>query len=120
MGVGAQPYARAPVVIAASIVVPPPPFDARSLTFTSASSQYLSATGKTNLNQQKFTIAFWFKRASAGSSMYVFLASDGSANNFTEIVFAVNNKLVFQGNTSGSPIAQLQPSAVISDTTTWH
>ena len=91
----------------------------KSLIFTAASSQYLSITGKTSINQQKFTIAFWFKRGNIAVVEDIYAASDGTLNNIVELQFSNVNKITFQANTAGSGVTEGQSTA-ITDTTTWH
>jgi Concanavalin A-like lectin/glucanases superfamily len=89
-----------------------------SLIFTSASSQYLSATGKTSINRQKFTISLWVKRATTGAQV-LYWAGNGTSNQ-TYIEFGTGNSLIFVSLTGGSIIAFKQTSAGYTDTTSWH
>lgn len=92
----------------------------RSLIFTSASSQYISATGKTGINQQKFTISFWIKRASVGTLQGLWSAGDGTAANYVELFFTAGNTLRFTANTASATVVSLVTTATFTDTTSWH
>ena len=88
-----------------------------SLIFTAASSQYLSATGKTNINQQKFTFSSWFKSSSATNQAF-FYFGDGTVNN--EVFAALTSGIILLvGNTSGGTVLDLQTSATFDDGN-WH
>jgi hypothetical protein len=94
----------------------------KSLIFTSASSQYLTATGKTNINQQKFTVSTFIKLASAtpsGTPQYIYFASDGSDNNTTFVALDGSNRLEAQGVTSGSSVMSKVANTAITDIN-WH
>jgi len=91
-----------------------------SLIFTSASSQNLTATGKTSINQQKFTISFWFKQSSTGATRVLFDFSDGTNNNKVLFELDSTNRAQLIGNVSGSTVMQIVPSATYTDTASWH
>lgn len=87
-----------------------------SLLLASASSQYLSATGKTNINQQKFTYAFWLKTSSAVGIVYDF--SDGTINNRTEARLT-SGTVVFFSDAAGVTVASVPTTATVNDGN-WH
>lgn len=81
------------------------------------SSQYLTATGKTNINQQKFTIAFWFKRAATGV-MFLYSCGDGSTSNRFQVAFNVDNIQIL-AVTGGGTVINKKSNATYTDTS-WH
>jgi Concanavalin A-like lectin/glucanases superfamily len=92
-----------------------------SLIFTSASSQYLSQTGKTGINQQKFTFACWFKAVIGGANQTLLDLSDGTTNNRVE--YTVNpaaGTLNFTAATGGTTIGALTPNALSINDGAWH
>lgn len=91
-----------------------------SLIFTAASSQYLSATGKTGINQQKFTIAFWFKRVSTGSSMLLYYFGDILANgNYFQVLINRFNKIEIDSEVASSINTNKISSSTYTDSS-WH
>lgn len=89
-----------------------------SLVLASASSQYLSATGKTGINQQKFTFACWFKTTTAiGQTFFYF--GDGTSSNRVIAQMTAGGQLRFQGNTSGTSTFTLTTSGAFNDGN-WH
>jgi hypothetical protein len=90
-----------------------------SLIFTAASSQYLSATGKTGINQQKFTFATWFLRASTGTNQLIYwFGSNG--NNFVSVSINSSGNIVFAATVASTSVASVTTSASYTDTTNWH
>jgi hypothetical protein len=96
----------------------PPVVTGNSLIFTSASSQYLSATGKTSINQQKFTIAAWFKTSTVALADILDF-SDGTTANRIEFLLNSTAQVQFIGVTANSTIAGLVTSASFADGN-WH
>ena len=94
------------------------PVTGSSLIFTSASSQYLSATGKTGINQQKFTIAFWFKSTTAAAQNF-FDFSDGTTTNRTETSLGATGTVSFVSATASATVASLVTGATFIDGN-WH
>lgn len=90
-----------------------------SLIFTAASSQYLSATGKTGINQQKFTIATWFKTATTTSNMEFYIADDGTSTNETFMSMNAGGAISVGGLIGGSQKLALFTSATYTDGG-WH
>ena len=88
-----------------------------SLIFTAASSQYLSATGNTSINQQKFTIAFWFQRSSTGG-MYLYGASDGTTLNHFEIF--IGDYISILSDTANATKLRLKTTATYIDNIFHH
>lgn len=91
-----------------------------SLIFTAASSQFLSATGKTNASTTKGTFAFWEKLASTGSQYDLWLSNDGTNNNLLIIFFTSTNNLEIETKISNSVDANLITTATYTDTSNWH
>lgn len=88
-----------------------------SLIFTSASSQYLSATGKTSINQQKFTIAFWFKTTASGTQLVSYFGDGTTANRV--ILETSNGKIQAVASVASSTVMQLTTSSAYNDGA-WH
>lgn len=89
-----------------------------SLIFTAASSQYLSSAGSASANQQKFTIATWFKRASTGTNATIFATENAGENELVILQFTTSNVLTFQ--TEGGGTTALVTNATYTDTSNWH
>lgn len=89
-----------------------------SLIFTAASSQYLSATGKTNINQQKFTFATWFKTSTASAQAFYY-SGDGSGNNEVSARIQGSGSILLVGNTSGGTVLDLLTNSAYNDGN-WH
>lgn len=89
-----------------------------SLVLASASSQYLSATGKTGINQQKFYFNIWWKTITA-AVQFLFYFGDGSANNYVEVFINASGQLRFTGKTAGTVVFNLITSASFADGN-WH
>ena len=90
-----------------------------SLIFTSASLQDLTATGKTSINQQKFTMAMWVKLGIANHSV-VFNDFGSPSNNTVITEFDASDRLGFEALISGTLVAEVFSSAFFTDTTSWH
>jgi Concanavalin A-like lectin/glucanases superfamily len=90
-----------------------------SLVFNLALSQYLSQTGKTNINQQKFTIALWLKASTTGANQVLYYAGDGSTNNSIRLRLASTGAISFISQTSSSTIVNLVTTATFIDGN-WH
>jgi len=90
-----------------------------SLIFTRSSSQFLTATGKTSINAQKFTIATWFKLSSASASWVLWNAGQ-TTNNFLYIQQTSANHFAIQGYVGNSLVLNLITTATYADTTSWH
>lgn len=88
--------------------------------FTSASSQYLSATGKVTANAQKFTFSISFKRASISTNQLMAFWSDSGATNYIGIELTNTNAISITAVNSSVTVANLGTTATITDTTTWH
>src|SRR5579863_4428095 len=91
--------------------LPAPLFQGQSLNFVAASSQYLSATGKTGINQQKFTIAFWFKSTTT-SAQTLLDFSDGTTANRVEVNINTTGIVSIGAFTANSSVLTLVTSAV--------
>ncbi len=89
-----------------------------SLIFTSASSQFLSQTGKITINQQKFTFACWFK-GTASSIQALYVAWDGTNNNRIELNINASNQVQLAAITGGSTVISLISTATVTDGN-WH
>lgn len=89
-----------------------------SLVLASASSQYLSATGKTGINQQKFTFATWFKTSGA-SSQFLFYFGDGTTSNRVVMNLAATGTISLFGATGGTAVLNLITSSTFNDSS-WH
>ena len=90
-----------------------------SLIFTSASNQFLSATGKITINQQKFTLATWLKTTASGSNIDLVDFSDGTTANRVEIAITAAGALSFLAVTANATVASLITTAAINDGA-WH
>ncbi|HET9285696.1 MAG TPA: LamG-like jellyroll fold domain-containing protein [Candidatus Angelobacter sp.] len=89
-----------------------------SIVFASASSQSLTATGKTNINQQKFTFAAWFKTSTVATQALFYLGDGTTANR----VFArinLNGTISFLGTTASASAFTLVTSGAFADGK-WH
>jgi hypothetical protein len=89
-----------------------------SLIFTSASSQFLSQTGKITINQQKFTIACWFKTTAVAIGD-ILNFSDGTATNRIELLVNATGNVNFSAITANSTVASVITTAAFNDGN-WH
>lgn len=89
-----------------------------SLVLASASSQYLSATGKIGINQQKFTFATWLKTSSAVLQQLLTF-SDGTTSNFVQVRITASGNITFIGTTGGVAAFTLTTTASVADGN-WH
>jgi hypothetical protein len=89
-----------------------------SLSFVAASSQYLNATGKTGINQQKLTFACWFKTSTA-TVQFFFSFSDGTVANRVLARLNASGTITLLGQTASSSILQLTTTATFNDGN-WH
>jgi hypothetical protein len=77
------------------------PGTAPALIFSAAAAQNLTRPGSTLINQQKFTVAFWFKATANATNQIVYQANDGTANNEFLIFFlTTTGQLEIQGKTA--------------------
>jgi hypothetical protein len=90
-----------------------------SLSFN-GTSQYLTATGKTGINQQKFTFACWFKRATIGSGQALLYFGDETTSNRVIINFNTSNNIKIEADIASSVIGELITSAAYTDMSSWH
>lgn len=89
-----------------------------SLVLASASSQSLTATGKTNINQQKFTFAAWIKTTTA-SGPFLFYFGDGTTANELFVAMTAAGAVQIAGRTASSIVFNLITTATINDGK-WH
>lgn len=91
-----------------------------SLTFTSGSNQYLTATGKVSASAQKFSIPAWFKLPNTSSIYGVYGGGDGTSSNYFLIRFNSGGALQISSNLSGSGVLVLASSASVVPDANWH
>ena len=91
-----------------------------SLVFVGASSQYLSQTGKTGINQQTFTVSFWIKRVTTGAVQVIYYANDGTINNVFFLDFTAGDVFNVQNKVAGATNLRLITTATYTDTASWH
>lgn len=89
-----------------------------SLIFTSTSSQSLTATGKTNINQQKFTFAFWIKTTTV-TGPFLFYLGDGTNVNELFLALSAAGAVQLGGRTASSIVVNLITTAKVNDGN-WH
>jgi hypothetical protein len=89
-----------------------------SLSFNSASAQYLSATGKTTINQQKFTFACWFKTSTVAQQALYYLG-DGTLSNRVQLQLNAFASLDVLAQTGGITVANVATTATYADGN-WH
>lgn len=90
-----------------------------SIVLASASSQFLSATGKTGINQQKFTIAAWIKTSTSGAVQTITDFSDGTTSNRCQFQVGATGTLTFQALTANAIVVSLISTATVNDGN-WH
>lgn len=91
-----------------------------SIVLASASSQYLSATGKAGINQQKFTFNKWTKFAGVGVKQVLLYFGDGTTSNEVVIQLLATNVLQLLCETGGTAVLNLQTTQTFTDVTNWH
>lgn len=97
-----------------------PPAAGNSLIFTSASSQRLTSTGKTSINQQKFTFACWFKSSSSAAVQTFWYVGDGTASNRITVTLGTAGGISVAGATGGSAVLVLSTTATGFNDGNWH
>lgn len=90
-----------------------------SLIFTAASSQFLSATGKVTLNQQKFTFATWFKYTAAGTNQFLMAFGDGTTNNQIQVSLRTTGVIRFVALAAAATVVSVPTTATFTDAN-WH
>jgi Concanavalin A-like lectin/glucanases superfamily len=90
-----------------------------SIVFASVSSQYLSATGKVGINQQKFTFATWFKTSTTAAALALFDFSDGTTSNRVFGQMTATGLLQIQGVTASASVLNLVSTSAFNDGN-WH
>lgn len=95
--------------------------NARSLTFTSASSQSLSRSwGAVGTSAKKFSISLFYKRATTGATMYLCAGGENTSNNEFELRFDSNDKIRIRNSSGGSTNLDKVTTATYTDTASWH
>lgn len=89
-----------------------------SLIFTSGSSQFLSRTGRVDINQQKFTFATWFKCSTAAGQTFLYLG-DGTTNNRVIINLTSAGVLVLRAFVAAAQVCAFTTTAAFDDGA-WH
>lgn len=93
----------------------------RSLTFTSASSQYLSRSwGAVGTSNKKMTFSFFYKRASSGALMVLVAGGENTSNNEFVIRFTAGDLIEIQNSAGGVTNLQKITTATFADTASWH
>jgi len=89
---------------------------ANSARFNSGSSDYLNRTPSSAGNRRIFTFSFWVKRATLGTSQFIYNVRPG-APGASQMLFATGDKLQF----SFEPISKsLETNRVFRDTSAWY
>ena len=91
----------------------------RSLRFRSSASAYLNRTPASASNQQKFTMSFWTKRGTLGSTDVNLIAQGNSGNNYFSVYFTANNNLNIDYY-PGSQTILLTTTQVFRDPSAWY
>lgn len=90
-----------------------------SIVLASASTQFLSATGKTSINQQKFTFAYWARNTTSGSA-YSHASFFKDNNNLVEIVTNALNNMFFLADSGGVTQGELETNFTVGADNNWH
>ena len=111
--------------LAQSVMLPGPglgvtPPSGNSLIFTAASSQYLTATGKTGMNQQKMTFSLWNKLTTASITQVLYEFRDVAGMNFVQLFYNGNNTFQVRIVTGTVTVMNLTTTATYTDTSNWH
>ena len=89
---------------------------ANSCRFDDGSSDYLNRTPSSAGNRRTFTFSFWVKRATLGTSQFIYNVRPG-ASGASQMLFASGDKLQF----SFEPISKsLETNRLFRDTSAWY
>jgi len=92
---------------------------ANSLRFNDGSSDYLIRTPSSASNKDLWTLSFWIKRSTLGTSQSIY-GVYADSNNQETLAFDSNDKLYWQLYQSGGVVGQLTTNRLFRDTSAWY
>jgi len=96
-----------------------PLFTTKSLRFNDGSSDYLIRTPSSASNKDLWTLSFWIKRSTLGTSQSIY-GVYADSNNQETLAFDSNDKLYWQLYQSGGTVGQLTTNRLFRDTSAWY
>tara|TARA_R100001480_G_scaffold154450_2_gene159711 strand:- start:197 stop:1699 length:1503 start_codon:yes stop_codon:yes gene_type:complete len=96
-----------------------PLFTTKSLRFNDGSSDYLIRTPSSASNKDLWTLSFWIKRSTLGTSQSIY-GVYADSNNQETLAFDSNDKLYWQLYQSGGVVGQLTTNRLFRDTSAWY
>ena len=94
-------------------------FTTKSLRFNDGSSDYLIRTPSSASNKDLWTVSFWIKRSTLGTSQSIY-GVYADSNNQETLAFDSNDKLYWQLYQSGGVVGQLTTNRLFRDTSAWY
>ena len=94
-------------------------FTTKSLRFNDGSSDYLIRTPSSASNKDLWTLSFWIKRSTLGTSQSIY-GVYADSNNQETLAFDSNDKLYWQLYQSGGVVGQLTTNRLFRDTSAWY
>jgi len=91
-----------------------------SLRFRSSASAYLSRTYTTPTDQKKFTMSFWLKLGSFGTSSATILGACTNTSSNDSYIYFSNNKLIIGSYQGAGTDYGISTAAVLRDYSAWY